>query len=253
MVLPIRRFIKVLGLACTLVACAGTGSTELGVDDRRVLLGQTLPFSGKLGGLARQHHAGARLYFDALNATGGIYGRRIEFVTLDHGRDPQRALANTRALIYEHRVFALFGYLGKDIAATHHGIVQAERLPLLVLGPQSAGGLPRTYQRYFFQLSPVTADSHSRSHSEFVAALAAHDATAIPDPQQFSGYLAARVMAEALKRCGRDLSREKLVAALETIERDGLSSQAIAFAPSHQDAPSPTPDELLAMRSLITR
>jgi branched-chain amino acid transport system substrate-binding protein len=51
------------------------------------------------------------LYFDGLNARGGLNGRRIELRRLDDGYEPDRCAANTRQFIGEN-VFALFGYIG---------------------------------------------------------------------------------------------------------------------------------------------
>ena len=48
----------------------------------------------------------------AENAKGGIDGRKIEFVTLDDGYEPQRAVTNARRLVEQEKVFALFNTLG---------------------------------------------------------------------------------------------------------------------------------------------
>jgi branched-chain amino acid transport system substrate-binding protein len=55
---------------------------------------------------------GARARFAAENADGGVNGRRIEFITLDDGYEPQRAVTNARRLVEQEQVFALFNTLG---------------------------------------------------------------------------------------------------------------------------------------------
>ena len=50
-------------------------------------------------------------YFQAINAAGGINGRKIELRSLDDGYEPDRAAANTKKLI-DDGVFLLFGYVG---------------------------------------------------------------------------------------------------------------------------------------------
>jgi ABC-type branched-subunit amino acid transport system substrate-binding protein len=82
-----------------------------GVSDNRILLGQSAPFSGAAEQLGLQFYLGAQLYFEALNAKGGVNGRTIEIKRLDDGYEPERCVANTRQLIDEG-VFALFGYIG---------------------------------------------------------------------------------------------------------------------------------------------
>ncbi|MGI9216525.1 MAG: ABC transporter substrate-binding protein [Hydrogenophaga sp.] len=82
-----------------------------GVADDRVVLGQSAPFSGPAAQLGLQFHLGAQLHFEAVNAKGGINGRRIELQRLDDGYEPERCVANTRQLIGQN-AFALFGYVG---------------------------------------------------------------------------------------------------------------------------------------------
>ncbi len=77
----------------------------------RILLGQSAAFTGPAAQLGIQFNAGANLYFDALNAQGGVNGQKISIVKLDDGYEPDRCAANTERLIKDD-VFALFGYIG---------------------------------------------------------------------------------------------------------------------------------------------
>lgn len=54
----------------------------------------------------------ARRYFDAINAAGGVNGRRIDYVSLDEGLSPQTAAAAARRLIADPEVVALVGGSG---------------------------------------------------------------------------------------------------------------------------------------------
>jgi ABC-type branched-subunit amino acid transport system substrate-binding protein len=82
-----------------------------GVGEDRIVLGQSAPFSGAAEQLGLQFYLGAQLYFEGLNARGGVNGRRIEIQRLDDGYEPERCAANTRQLLGDN-VFALFGYIG---------------------------------------------------------------------------------------------------------------------------------------------
>mgnify|MGYP000188632635 CR=1 FL=1 len=77
----------------------------------RIVLGQSAAFTGPAAQLGIQFHAGAKLYFDHLNAQGGVGGQRIEIVQLDDGYEPDRCAENTTKLLSAD-VFALFGYIG---------------------------------------------------------------------------------------------------------------------------------------------
>ena len=85
---------------------------EPGVSDKEVLLGQSVALSGPAKELGSEMRSGALLYFEQVNASGGVHGRRIRLQTLDDGYEPERTTANTRKLIEEEKVLALFGYVG---------------------------------------------------------------------------------------------------------------------------------------------
>jgi len=96
-------------------ATAGTANAaEYGVTADTIVLGQSAALTGQTAALGKQMSVGARLYFDHINQQGGIYGRKVELQTLDDFNEPDTAAANTRKLIEERRVFALFGCVGTD-------------------------------------------------------------------------------------------------------------------------------------------
>jgi branched-chain amino acid transport system substrate-binding protein len=77
----------------------------------RIVLGQSAAFTGAAAQLGIQFHAGAKLFFDQLNAQGGVNGQRVEIAQLDDGYEPDRCVENTNKLLGSE-VFALFGYIG---------------------------------------------------------------------------------------------------------------------------------------------
>ena len=77
----------------------------------RIVLGQSAALSGPAAQLGLQMNAGARIYFNALNAQGGVSGNTIELRTADDGYEPDRCKANTEKFIKDD-VFGLFGYVG---------------------------------------------------------------------------------------------------------------------------------------------
>jgi len=77
----------------------------------RLVLGQSAAFSGPAAQLGIQFHAGAKLFFDQLNARGGANQTQVDISLLDDGYEPDRCAANTRKLL-DNDVFALFGYIG---------------------------------------------------------------------------------------------------------------------------------------------
>jgi len=85
---------------------------ETGVSERKIVIGQSAAFSGPAAQLGIQLNAGAKAYFDHVNAAGGVFGRKIEILQRDDQYEADIAAANTKSLIENDNVFALFGYVG---------------------------------------------------------------------------------------------------------------------------------------------
>lgn len=99
-------------------------------ERRRIVLGQSVPLTGPAAQLGLQMQAGARLFFDGLNAAGGVNGMAIELRTLDDGYEPERCKANTEKLIAED-AFALFGYVGTPTSLAALPLVNQHRIPFV--------------------------------------------------------------------------------------------------------------------------
>ncbi len=82
----------------------------------KIVLGQSAPLTGPSAQLGIQFNLGAQLYFDQLNSSGGVGGRRVELRVLDDGYEPERTSVNTKQFIADG-VFALFGYIGTPTSA----------------------------------------------------------------------------------------------------------------------------------------
>src|SRR3979490_54748 len=98
-------------LAALLLAVAGSAPAQ-GVTDSQILLGQSVALTGPAQQLGLDMQLGASLYFNQVNARGGVNGRKIVLKTLDDGYEANRAAENTKKLIHDEKVFALFGYVG---------------------------------------------------------------------------------------------------------------------------------------------
>jgi len=102
----------VSAIGITTMAAASTAQAETGVINDTIVVGQSAPMSGPAAQLGQQMNRGAKLYFNAVNAAGGVNGRKIELKVLDDFYEPDAAARNTKTLIDDTKVFALFGYVG---------------------------------------------------------------------------------------------------------------------------------------------
>lgn len=140
-----RRFSNALG------AVALVGAPALRAQaDTRLMLGQSAPFTGPAAQLGIQFNRGAKLYFEQVNAQGGINRRLIDLVHADDGYEPDRCAENTRKLIADDPV-ALFGYIGTPTSVAALPLATAAKVPFF--GPfTGAMALRQPFNRYAFHL-----------------------------------------------------------------------------------------------------
>ena len=131
-------------------ASAIVGASLVRAQDSRIVLGQSAAFSGPAMQLGTQFHAGARLWFDQLNAKGGVGGRQVEIRHLDDGYEPDRCVANTEKLIKDE-VFALFGYIGTPTSLAALPLATSARVPFIAPFT-GAMGLREPFKREAFHL-----------------------------------------------------------------------------------------------------
>jgi len=112
-----------LGLLASLPA-----ATAFAKESGSLVFGQSAPFSGPSAQLGIQLNKGARLYFDKVNAAGGVNGQKIELRTLDDGYEPARAKANTETFLNDG-VFGLFGYVGTPTSLAALPLVKDSGIP----------------------------------------------------------------------------------------------------------------------------
>jgi branched-chain amino acid transport system substrate-binding protein len=120
----------------------GSGGTasDPGITANSIKLGGSYPFSGPASAYGTIG-ASAKAYFDWLNAKGGVNGRKIDFVALDDGYEPARALQNAKRLVEQDKVFAMFNTLGTaNNIATWDYLNQAKVPQVYVATGSSAWG-----------------------------------------------------------------------------------------------------------------
>ena len=147
---------------------AGTaGRSQDGVSKTTIVVGQSLALTGPGSSLAQPFYQGAKMYFDRVNAAGGVNGRKIELVTLDDQGNPANTATNTKKLL-DQGVLSLFGYYGSPQVTAAYPLIKDG--DVLLFAPMSAadefrGGLYTN----IYSLRP--------GYSEEAAAITRHAAT----------------------------------------------------------------------------
>lgn len=77
-----------------------------------LVIGQVAPLSGVLASTGHQMVVGGQIYFDAINAQGGIHGAKIRHEVVDDGYKVAETVRLTREMLARPEVVALFGFAG---------------------------------------------------------------------------------------------------------------------------------------------
>ncbi|PTT89696.1 amino acid ABC transporter substrate-binding protein [Pelomonas sp. HMWF004] len=72
-----------------------------------IMVGQTAGITGPVAASVKEVTQGAKIYFDSINASGGIHGQKLNLVSLDDKFDPKLSAVNAKKLI-DQGVIALF-------------------------------------------------------------------------------------------------------------------------------------------------
>lgn len=126
-------------------------SAETGVSDTTVSVGQTAVFSGPVAATGNNYRRGIELYFEQVNKSGGVNGRKLQLTALDDAYDPKRTVENTRLLVDEHKVFALIGYVATANLIAAMPVAEEAKVPMFapLVGTTS---IRLKHNRYLFHV-----------------------------------------------------------------------------------------------------
>jgi len=194
-------------------------SVTPGVTPTTIVLGQSAAFTGPAAQLGIQMNAGAKAYFDHVNARGGVHGRRIELRTRDDKYEAKLAAENTRKLIDDDQVFALIAYVGTPTSSAALPIFTEAKVPFF--GPfTGAQLLHEPFNRYIFNVRASYYDETEK----IVEQLVSTGSKSIAVFYQNDNYGQA-----GLSGTERAMTRRKMkIAATATVERNTVDvAQAV--------------------------
>lgn len=132
-------------LALAFLSLVNVAKAETGVENERILIGQSAAFSSPASLLGVQMNFGAKLYFDSVNARGGVHGRKLDLQAEDDMYEPNTAAENTKNLLEHEKVFALFGYVGS--ATSEAAIPYLNKTKVPFFAPLSGAASLRNFGR----------------------------------------------------------------------------------------------------------
>lgn len=133
-------------LPATLLSPAARAENGVGPD--LVLIGRSAGMTGSLAARMKPATEAMEATFAAVNAAGGVNGRKIRLKTLDDGNDPQRAAENTRRLVDEDKVFVMFANSGTPQTVAAVKVLAERNVPLI--GTSSGADSVQVYNPLVF-------------------------------------------------------------------------------------------------------
>ncbi len=107
-----------------------------------IVIGQTAALTGILAAANLDVNRGIRAHLAEVNAKGGVGGRKIKFVSLDDGYDPEKAKANFKELVEVQGAFALLSVGGTPVNLALSPLIAEAKIPHI--GPISGADALRT-------------------------------------------------------------------------------------------------------------
>lgn len=121
---------SVLGLGIALSPAFAAKKYDQGASDTEIKIGQSMPYSGPASAYGTIGKAQAA-YFKMVNDQGGINGRKINFISVDDGYAPPRAVEQTRKLVEQEGVLLIFQTLGTPGNSAIHKYLNDNKIPHL--------------------------------------------------------------------------------------------------------------------------
>ena len=126
------RLVVSLVLALMTLAAVPPAGAQQGVTDTEIVIGCSNSFSGPLAYTGEQAtRYGVDLYLKVVNDAGGVNGRKVRSVYYDDGYKPQEAVANTRKLLEQDRIFAVIAPQGTPPVMATLEYLEENKVPLL--------------------------------------------------------------------------------------------------------------------------
>lgn len=135
----------VLTTGALLAACGAGGEREdtpsegstVGVTEDSVKIGGHFPLTGVAAPGYSEIPSGHQAYYDFVNAHGGVYGRKIEFVVKDDAYNPTNTSQVTNELVLDDEIFAMVSGLGTPTHSAVVDFLNGEKVPDLFVSSGS--------------------------------------------------------------------------------------------------------------------
>jgi branched-chain amino acid transport system substrate-binding protein len=146
-----------MNLVWTTVAAALAASLVAGgaAAQETIKIGVTQPLTGAFAASGNYVAQGAKIAEDAINAQGGVLGRKIQLVIEDNKSNPTEAAATVEKLISRDKVPVLMGAWSSTLTLAVMPKLMEYQVPMLV-ETSSSGKITTSCNPYIFRISPTS-------------------------------------------------------------------------------------------------
>ena len=171
------RWLKISVLAVATMALGAVGPAaaqkkyDPGASDTEIKVGNLMPYSGPASAWSVIGQAEGA-YLQMVNDQGGINGRKVNFISVDDGYSPPKAVEQARRLVEHDEVLLIFGPVGTPSNTAIRPYMNSKKVPQLFVSsgasafadpqhfPWTMGWNPsyrteaRIYAKYLLQTKP---------------------------------------------------------------------------------------------------
>ncbi len=159
--------LRITTLFLAVIAFGAQAQPVPGVTAKTIVVGQSAPLTGINAELGNDIRNGALAYFRKVNEAGGVHGRIVELASLDDDNRVPRAEENTKKLVEEQGVFALFGYASATLSRPALPFVEKHRVPFL--GPFTGADPMRVFNKHVYNMRGSYAEELEKIVDHFVS------------------------------------------------------------------------------------
>src|SRR5687768_3194515 len=173
---------------------AGTAAAQ-----EPIKIGVTQPLTGAFAASGNYVAQGAKIAEDAINAQGGVLGRKIQLVIEDNKSNPTEAAATVEKLISRDKVPVLMGAWSSTLTLAVMPKLMEYQVPMLV-ETSSSGKITTSGNPYIFRISP-TSEMEARAFAPMVKSFNIKKADFLATNNDF-GLGASQEFSQMLKKNG---------------------------------------------------
>lgn len=118
-------------LTALLAGCGGGGTEQKAADANEIIIGGNLELSGAVATFGTAMKNGAELYFEEVNAAGGVLNKQIKFVVMDNKSDATEAANVATRLITQDKAVAIIGAATSGNTMGYMQVATDNKVPII--------------------------------------------------------------------------------------------------------------------------